>query len=153
ISEVWLDKFTTNDLPWKFEAGTPNIAGSIGLGAGIDYLQKSGMNKIAKHEQLITKYALQELGKISGLELYGPEAEKRGAVVSFNIKGIHPHDVSTILDSEGIAIRAGDHCGQPLMRKLGIIGTARASFYLYNYLEEVDKLVAGIKKVKKTFGK
>ena len=160
ISKVSVDKTTWNELPWKFEAGTPNIAGAIGLGAAVDYLNKIGIDKVRGHDIELTENALEKLSKIDGVKIYGPsDAKKRGGVVSFNIGNpstgsgqvIHAHDVASILDEAGIAIRSGHHCAQPLMDFLGITSVARASFYLYNTKEEVDKLVEGIEKVKKTF--
>ncbi|MBI3033133.1 cysteine desulfurase [Candidatus Woesearchaeota archaeon] len=153
IRQVTKEKTTWNDLPWKFEAGTPNIAGAIGHSAGLKYLQKIGLEKIRKHEVSLTKYAHEQLGKLKGITIYGvPEGEGKGGIVSFNLDNIHPHDVATILDTEGIAIRAGNHCAMPLMKVLGIQGTSRASFYVYNTFEEIDKLVAGLQKASKIFG-
>ena len=151
IMEVTYENSTFKKLPWKFEAGTPNIAGSIGLGAAIDYLKKIGMKNIEAHDKKISKYAFEEISKIKGVKIYGPGYEQSGAMVSFNIDKVHPHDAASILDAEGIAIRASHHCCMPLMKMLGITGTARASFYLYNTFEEVDNLVEGIGKVKKVF--
>ncbi len=152
IREVSFDDSTFNDLPWKFEAGTANIAGGIGFGAAIDYINKIGIENIEKHDTEITRYAFEKLSGIKNVELYGPkENEKRGALISFNISGVHAHDVASIFDREGIAIRGGHHCCMPLMKILNVSGTSRASFYLYNTFEEVDKLVEGIEKVKKVF--
>jgi cysteine desulfurase / selenocysteine lyase len=145
ISEVHFDRYTLNTLPWKFEAGTMNIEGAIGFSAALDYLNMIGMENVEKHTNSITHYALDKLQEMGGITLYGPEAQKRTSLVSFNVKNIHSHDIATILDGKGIAIRAGHHCAQPLMRKLGMVGSARASFYLYNTKEEVDKLIEGIK--------
>jgi cysteine desulfurase/selenocysteine lyase len=143
ISEVHFgDKAKWNETPWKFEAGTPNIAGTIGLGAAIDYLNKIGMKDVREHEKDLTKYALKEMAKIEGAEVYGPKnSELRAGVVAFNLQGIDPHDLASILDSEGISIRAGHHCAQPLMDRLNLRTTARASFYIYNTKEEVDALM------------
>ncbi len=152
IREVYLDSATWNDLPWKFEAGTPAIAQAIGLGYAVDYLNSIGMEAIQQHEHGIIQYALEALSRVKGLTLYGPPADMRGGVATFNIPGVHPHDVSTILDSEGIAIRAGHHCAQPLMRRYNVPATARASFYLYNTPEEVDILIQGLEKAKAVFG-
>lgn len=149
ISEVKFDDTTFNKLPWKFEAGTPNIAEAIGLGAAIDYLKKIGMEKINEHDSALTQYALEKLKKIKDVTVYGPK--ERCAILSFNVKGVHAHDVSQILDSEGVAIRAGHHCCMPLMSVLGIGSTARASFYLYNTEEEVDVFIKAIHKVKRIF--
>lgn len=152
ISKVTLKQATWNELPWKFEAGTPNIAGAIGLGAAVDYLEKIGMGNVRKHEIELVEYALSELSKISGVTIFGPtDSKKRGGVVSFNIGQIHAHDVASILDEQGIAVRSGHHCAQPLMDYLGITSAARASFYIYNTKEEVDRLIAGISKVKEIF--
>ncbi|MBI3318529.1 MAG: cysteine desulfurase [Candidatus Omnitrophica bacterium] len=152
IRDVWLDHSSWNDLPWKFEAGTPNIADTIAFGAAIDYLQRIGMSEIRRHEVELTRAAGEQLRKIEGITLYGPsDPEARGAAVSFNIEGVHPHDLGQILDDQGIAIRAGHHCCKPLMRKLGVVATARASFYLYNTRQEVDALVAALIKAKEVF--
>ena len=150
IKEVSLREAKWNDLPWRFEAGTPNIADVIGFGAAIDYLNKLGMDNVRKHETEITKYAVNELSSIKEVKLYGPLTE-RGAVVSFEVKGIHPHDMATILDSEGIAIRSGHMCAQPLMERLNVPALSRASFYIYNEKKDVDSLVKGIEKAKKIF--
>lgn len=150
IREVRFDDTKFNDLPWKFEAGTMNIAEGIGLSAAIDYLNSIGMGQIHKRGKELTDYAVKRLKEIKDLAIYGPE--ERGAVVSFNLKNIHAHDVSQILDSEGIAIRAGHHCCMPLMSVLKVPATARASFYLYNTEEEIDKLMSGLHKVKRVFG-
>ena len=139
ISSVWLDRAKWNDLPYKFEAGTPNVAGAVGLGAAIDYINGVGLEAIHKHEETLTGYALKALGGIDGLTIYGP-LENRAAVISFNIDSIHSHDVAQFLDRFGIAVRAGHHCAHPLMRKLGVPSTVRASFYLYNTAAEIDKL-------------
>lgn len=151
ISTVRLDGSTWNDLPYKFEAGTPSIAEAIGLGYAVDYLYAVGMDKIQAHEQEITAYALERLAEVPGVTLYGPEAEKKGAVAAFTLQGIHAHDVAQILDSQGIAVRAGHHCAMPLHDCLGIGASARASFYLYNTPQEVDALIDGLYKVKETF--
>lgn len=153
IKEVTMKGFSENDLPYKFEAGTPNIAGAIGLGAAVDYLTRLGLKEIAEHEWRLTDYALGRLGEIEGLTIYGPrfgDKDKTG-VISFNIEGVHAHDVAQVLDSEGIAIRSGHHCAMPLMRHLGINACARASFYIYNSKEDVDRLIEGIQKVKRIF--
>ena len=153
ISKVTWEEATWNDVPWRFEAGTPNIEGAVGLGAAVDYLNDVGMERVRAHEQEITGYALRRLGEVEGLSIYGPEAEMRGGVVTFNLKDIHPHDLATILDhEEGIAIRAGHHCAQPLMGWLGVVATARASFYIYNLEEEVDVLVRGLERAKEVMG-
>jgi cysteine desulfurase/selenocysteine lyase len=145
IRKVTFEDATWNDLPWKFEAGTPNIADVIAFGAAIDYLNELGMDNVREHEVEITEYALSRLSKVDDITLYGPpDASERGGVVSFNLGDLHPHDVGTILDRHGVAIRAGHHCTQPLMRCMGITGTARASFYVYNTMEEVDVLVEAL---------
>lgn len=152
IKEVKLKSFRANTLPHKFEAGTPAIAEAVGFGAAVDYLSAIGMENIAKHEHEITEYALERLEEIPGLKLFGPSADKKGGVAAFTLEGVHPHDVAQILDKDGIAIRAGHHCAQPLHEKFGIPATSRASFYLYSTKEEVDLLVNGIYKVKEMFG-
>lgn len=151
IKEVKLRSFRTNALPYKFEAGTPAIAEAVGLGAAVDYLSSIGMEGIAAHEHEITEYALERLEEIPGVRVFGPSAQYKGGVAAFTLEGIHPHDVAQILDQEGIAIRAGHHCAQPLHEKFGIPATSRASFYLYNTKEEVDLLVNGVYKVKDMF--
>lgn len=150
IKEVHQQKTVWNDAPWKFEAGTPNVVDVIGFGAAIDYLNNIGMNNIENHEKALTKYAINRLNSITDLNIYGTSKERNSAI-SFGIKGVHPHDIATILDSEGIAIRSGHLCAQPLMERLQVPAVSRASFYLYNTKKEVDKLVNGIEKVKKTF--
>ncbi|MFH1524504.1 MAG: cysteine desulfurase [Chloroflexota bacterium] len=152
IKSVHLRSFVPNEIPHKFEAGTPAIAEAIGFGAAVEYLNKIGMEAVAAHEQEIVSYALERLEEIPGVKVFGPAAAKKGGVASFTLDGIHPHDVAQILDYDGIAIRAGHHCAQPLHEKYGIPATARASFYLYTLKEEVDKLVDGIYQVKKKFG-
>jgi cysteine desulfurase / selenocysteine lyase len=151
IKTVHLRSFTPNTIPYKFEAGTPAIAEAVGFGAACDYLTSIGMDAIAAHEHAITEYALERLEEIPGLRLFGPSADKKGGVASFVLDGIHPHDVAQILDGDGIAVRAGHHCAQPLHEKFNIPATSRASFYLYSTNKEVDKLVEGIYKVKKYF--
>ena len=152
IKEVQLRSFRANTLPHKFEAGTPAIAEAVGFGAAVDYLTSLGMENIAAHEHEITEYALERLEEVPGLKLFGPSADKKGGVAAFTFDDIHPHDVAQILDRDGIAIRAGHHCAQPLHEKFGIPATSRASFYLYNTKDEVDMLVNGIYKVKELFG-
>ena len=145
IREVWLDHSTWNEAPWKFEAGTPNIADVIAFGAAVDYLSALGMANVQQHEQSLTAYALKVLGAMEDLVIYGPrDAALRGGVVAFNVGGLHPHDLGQLLDAEGIAVRAGHHCCQPLMRTLGVAGTARASFYIYNHPDEVDALARAL---------
>lgn len=152
IRRVQLRSFSPNELPHKFEAGTPAIAEAIGLNAAIDYLSSIRLEAIAAHEKEMVAYALERLEEVPGVKVYGPPAEHKGGVVSFTFQGVHPHDVSQILDEEGIAIRAGHHCAQPLHEKLGLPATARASFYLYNHPGEIDKLIEGLYKVKQIFG-
>lgn len=153
IKVVKLRSFTPNDLPYKFEAGTPAIAETAGFGAAVDYLSRLGMDNIARHEHEMTAYALERLEEIPGLKLMGPlSADKKGGVAAFTLDQVHPHDVAQILDSDGIAVRAGHHCAQPLHEKFGIPASTRASFYLYSTKEEIDLLVEGIYKVKRYFG-
>jgi cysteine desulfurase/selenocysteine lyase len=151
IARVRLDGSTWNELPYKFEAGTPSIAEAIGLGAAVDYLTTLGMEHVHQHEKTITAYALDRLSEVPGLTLYGSDPSKKGAVAAFSLKGIHPHDVAQLLDSEGVAVRAGHHCAQPLHDHLGISASARASFYLYNTLAEVDRLIDAIDRAKAAF--
>jgi len=151
IRKVYLRSYTPNELPHKFEAGTPAVAEAIGFGAAVEYLTEIGMDKIAEHERQIVKYAMEQLRNIPGLTILGPEAEKRGSVVSFSLEGAHPHDIAQILDRQGIAVRAGHHCAMPLHEKFGLPATTRASFYLYNTQDEVDRLAEGIEAVKKVF--
>ena len=151
ILDVWIDRATYNELPYKFEAGTPPIAGAIGLGVAIDYLNDIGMKAVHDHEVELGRYAMQRLGEISGIKIFGPrDADRKGGLVSFTFEEIHAHDVGTILDTLGIAVRAGHHCAKPLMRKLGVPATTRASFYIYNTTDEVDRLHDGLLEVKKT---
>jgi cysteine desulfurase/selenocysteine lyase len=152
IREVWFERATYNVVPYKFEAGTPNIGPSIGLGAAVDYLNTLGMEHVRAHEVDLAAYALAEMAKIDGMRIFGPaDVQMRGGVISFWADDVHPHDLATILDTEGIAIRAGHHCAQPLMRRLGVPATARASFYVYNTHEEVDALVHAIGRAKDRF--
>ena len=152
IKEVKLRSFRPNTLPHKFEAGTPAIAEAVGFGAAVDYLSALGMDAIAAHEHEITEYALERLEEVPGVKLFGPGADQKGGVAAFTLEGVHPHDVAQILDKDGIAVRAGHHCAQPLHEKFGIPATSRASFYLYNTKQEVDLLINGIYKVKELFG-
>jgi cysteine desulfurase/selenocysteine lyase len=147
IRKVRFEGTTWGDLPHKFEAGTSPIAEAVAFGAAVDYLSEIGLDAIEEHEQALAATALERLGEIPGLELYGPPADRRAGIVSFNVEGVHPHDVAQILDLDGIAIRAGHHCCQPLMARLGVVATNRASFYLYSVPEEVDRLVESIRKV------
>lgn len=151
IKRVHLRSFAPAELPHKFEAGTPAIAEAAGLGAAIDYLESVGMEAIEKHEHAIAAYALERLEEVPGVTVYGPPAEERGGVAAFSLDDVHPHDISQILDEQGVAIRAGHHCAQPLHERFGLPATARASFYLYSTAEEVDKLVDAIYTVKKIF--
>jgi cysteine desulfurase/selenocysteine lyase len=152
IKTVHLRSFVPNDLPHKYEAGTPAIAEAVGFGAAVDYITSIGLDAIAAHEHEVTTYALERLEEIPGVKVFGPEAEHKGGVASFTLDGVHPHDVAQILDGDGVAVRAGHHCAQPLHEKFGIHATSRASFYLYSTKEEVDRLVDGIYKVKEYFG-
>ncbi|NCP87172.1 MAG: cysteine desulfurase [Anaerolineae bacterium CG_4_9_14_3_um_filter_57_17] len=152
IREVHLRSFKPNALPYKFEAGTPAIAEAVGFGAAVDYLTGIGMEAIAAHEHAITEYALERLEEIPGVKVFGPEASHKGGVAAFTLDCAHPHDVAQILDQDGVAVRAGHHCAQPLHEKFNIPATTRASFYLYSTKDEVDKLVDGIYKVKQYFG-
>lgn len=152
IKTVHLRSFVPNDLPHKYEAGTPAIAEAVGFGAAVDYLNKLGMQAVAAHEQGMVSYALERLEEIPGVKVFGPAADKKGGVASFTLEGVHPHDIAQILDGDGVAIRAGHHCAQPLHEKFGITATARASFYVYSLPKEVDALVDGIYKVKEIFG-
>ena len=153
IDFVGLHESTWKELPWKFEAGTPIIAGAIGLGAAIDFLNEVGLENIEAHEHALAGYAMDQLSTIDGISIYGPrDAAKRCGLVTFNLDDVHPHDVATVLDMGGIAVRAGHHCAQPLMKWLCVSATARASFYLYNDEEDIDKLVAGLRSAKEYFG-
>jgi cysteine desulfurase/selenocysteine lyase len=152
IKRVKLHEASWNDLPWKFEAGTPSVAEGIGLGAAVDYLENLGMEQVHTHERTLVDYALEKLQEIPGIVLYGPrDPELHGGAISFTIPNIHPHDLATLVDREGIAVRAGHHCTQPLMDRLGVPATTRASFYVYNQPDEVDQLVTGIQKAQKVF--
>jgi len=152
IDFVQLQESTWKELPWKFEGGTPIIAGAIGLGAAIDFLTEVGLENIAEHEHKLAAYALDKMSAVEGMTIYGPlDAAKRAGLITFNLTDVHPHDVATVLDAEGIAVRAGHHCAQPLMRWLKASATARASFYLYNTEEDIDKLVEGLVKTKEYF--
>ncbi len=153
IKKVTYEDFFTNEIPYKFEAGTPAIAEVIGFGAAVEYLNKIGMDAIAEHEKDITSYALEVLGNLKWLHIFGPTLEYKGGVISFAVDGIHPHDVAQVLDSEGIAIRAGHHCAMPLHQKLGLSSSSRSSFYLYNTREEVDKLAIALNKLKQLFSR
>lgn len=152
IREVHLGSAKWNDVPFKFEGGTPNMAGAIGLGVAVDYLNGIGMDTVRRHEVELTEYALDALSDVKGFHGFGlPDASRRGGVISFSLGDVHPHDIASILDVEGIAIRSGHHCAQPLMERLNVPATARASFYVYNTPEEVDRLAAGLRKVLDVF--
>jgi len=144
IKEVWIDHAQWNDLPWRFEPGTPPIAEAVGLTAAIEYLEKLGMDAVAEHERALTRQAVEGLAAIPGVTVYGPPARERGAVAAFAVEGLHPHDVAALLDAEGIAVRAGHHCAMPLMRRLGVVGTSRATFSVFNSPDEVSLLLAAV---------
>jgi cysteine desulfurase/selenocysteine lyase len=152
IARVGFDESTWNELPWKFEAGTSPIAEGVGLGAAVDYLSAIGMESVRAHERDLTAYALERLPEVEGITLFGPlDPDRRGGVVSFAIDGIHPHDIAELCDREGVCIRAGHHCAQPLMRQLGVAATARASFHVYNSRDDVDRLVDALGKAREVF--
>jgi cysteine desulfurase/selenocysteine lyase len=152
IRRVTLERSTWNDLPWKFEAGTPAIAEAIGLGAAVDYLSVLGMDNVRAHEQQLVAYALDRLATVPGLRVLGPPAAERGGVAAFSLGEIHPHDIASLLDQRGIAIRAGHHCCQPIMDYYDVPALARASFYIYNTEADVDRLVEGLHFVREVFG-
>jgi cysteine desulfurase / selenocysteine lyase len=152
IRRVTLDGAEWNDLPWKFEAGTPSIAQAIGLGAAVDYLETVGMDKIEAYEHAIAEYALEAMSEVKGVSTLGPSAAERGAVIAFTVDGMHPHDIAELLNRDGVAVRAGHHCAMPLHQKLGLPATSRASFYLYNTFDEADRLVAALRRAQKVFG-
>jgi len=149
IRSVKLEETTWGQIPFKFEAGTQPIAEAVGFGAAVDYLNDIGIDAIEEHERELLVYALEKLSDVPGITTYGPAPERRAGIVSFNLESVHPHDVAQILDMEGVAIRAGHHCCQPLMAKLGVAATNRASFYLYTIPEEIDRLVDGLHKAHK----
>jgi cysteine desulfurase / selenocysteine lyase len=151
IRRVSIDDSTYADIPMRFEAGTPNIAEAIGLGAACDYLEAIGMENIARHDRELVDYALERLEPLDGIDLYGPRGDDRGGIVAFNVRGVHPHDVATALDTEGVAIRAGHHCAQTCMKALDVQSTARASFYFYNTKDEVDRFVEALVKTRDFF--
>lgn len=151
IDFVDLYDSTWTDLPTKFEAGTPLIAQAIGLQAAIEYIESIGFDAIHEHEQALTTYAYEQMSQIEGIDIYGPSKDKRAGIITFNLKDVHPHDVATALDTEGVAVRAGHHCAQPLMKWLNVSSTARASFYIYNTKEDIDQLVEGLKQAKEFF--
>jgi cysteine desulfurase/selenocysteine lyase len=153
IRKVTFEGAEWNDLPWKFEAGTPAIVEAIGLGAAVDYLNKLHMYEVRKHEIELTTYAFDRLGRVEGIQIYGPhDPTARGGAVTFTLGDIHPHDLASILDREGIAIRAGHHCAMPLHEKLGLAATARASFYIYNRPSDIDRLAETLDKARELFG-
>jgi len=152
IRTVTTDGFSPGDVPARFEAGTPSVADAVALGAAIDYLESIGMAAIRQHEQALLAYALPRLEEIPGIRLYGPVGDDRSGVISFTIGDVHPHDVAAVLDQHGIAVRAGHHCTQPLMRRLGVVATTRASFYLYNAEDDVDRLIEALREVRRVFG-
>jgi cysteine desulfurase/selenocysteine lyase len=151
IKTVRIEGTTYHDLPWKFEAGTQAIAEVIGLGAAVDYLGALGMDAVRAHEREITEYAFEALSDVEGLTLYGPPPSRRAGVISFSVEGIHPHDLATIADRDQVCLRAGHHCAMPLMTRLGVAATARASFYVYTQKDEVDRLVGSIKEAQRIF--
>jgi len=151
IRSVSIERTTWNELPHKFEAGTPPIAEAYGLGVAVDYLTEIGLEAIERHEHEMTAYALERIGEVPGVTIVGPALERRGGIVSFTMDGIHPHDVAQVLDWEGVAVRAGHHCTEPAMRRLGIQATTRASFYLYTVPEEIDRLVDGLHRAREVF--
>lgn len=145
IKEVWLDRAQWNDLPWRFEPGTPPIAEAVGLAAAVEYLEKLGMSRVSEHERALARATLEALTAIPDVTVYGPRNPAiKGAVVAFNVAGLHPHDAAALLDAEGVAVRAGHHCAQPLMRRLGVVGTVRASFSVYTSPEEVARLARAV---------
>jgi cysteine desulfurase/selenocysteine lyase len=152
IRKVQFEETTWGDLPHKFEAGTAPIAEAVGFGAAIDYVSAAGLEAIERHEHELVEYALEKISDVPGIQLYGPSPDHRAGIVSFNMEGVHPHDVAQVLDWEGVAIRAGHHCCQPLMQRLGVAATNRASFYLYTVPEEIDRLAEGLFRVRKVFG-
>jgi cysteine desulfurase/selenocysteine lyase len=153
ILTVSMERSTWADVPAKFEAGTPNVADAIAFGAAIDYLDALGMDAVREHEREITDYALRRLADVPGVSIFGPmDANLRGGVISFELEGVHPHDIGQVLDTHGVAIRTGHHCAQPVMLALHVPATARASFYLYNTTDEVDKLATSLQEVTRFFG-
>jgi len=152
IRSVRMEGTTWNELPYKFEAGTPAIGEAYGMGVAIDYVTGVGLDAIAEHEHELVEYALARLGELPYVTVFGPPADRRAGIVSFDVEGVHPHDVAQVLDWEGVAVRAGHHCTQPLMTKLGVAATTRASFYLYSLPEEIDRLIEGVRKAKESLG-
>jgi cysteine desulfurase/selenocysteine lyase len=153
IREVWLDRATWNDLPWRFEPGTPPIAQAVGLGAALDYLEALGRETVRRHDAQLVAEALARLEEVEDLEVYGPRnAEIRAGVIAFNFPGVHPHDLSAALDAQGVAVRAGHHCAQPLMRRLGVVGTARASFFVHTGVDDVRALTEALRRAREQLG-
>jgi cysteine desulfurase/selenocysteine lyase len=150
IKEVWIDRATWNDLPWRFEPGTPPIAEAVGLHAAIEYLEKLGMDRVREHTHVLALQAVEQLAAIPGVRVFGPRRD-RGAVVAFSVEGLHPHDVAAALDADGIAVRAGHHCAQPLMRWCGVVGTSRASFSVFNSSEDVAVLAHAVAALDQAF--
>jgi cysteine desulfurase/selenocysteine lyase len=154
ISRVLLEESTWNELPWKYEAGTPNIADVIAFGAALDYLRGLGMEAVRAHEVELTAHAMKALSSIPDVTVYGPsDPQSKGGAIAFNLGDLHPHDLGTVLDHHGVAVRVGHHCAQPLMRRLGVVATARASFYVYNRKEEIGVLVEGIQEAARFFSR
>ena len=151
INEVTKDHVTYNDPPHRFEAGTPPIIQAVGLGAALDYMREVGRAKIHAHEMALSQYAHERMSRLNSVRIFG-RAKDKGAIVAFNLKGAHPHDVATVIDREGVAVRAGTHCAQPLLARFGVTSTCRASFAMYNTFEEVDKLVEALQKAEGLFG-
>jgi cysteine desulfurase / selenocysteine lyase len=151
IREVTLTSSKWNELPWKFEAGTMPIAEAIGLGAAIDYLERFGMDQVFAHDRELVTVAMARLAEVDGLRVLGPPADRRGGVVAFTLAGVHPHDVATVLDAEGVCVRAGHHCAMPLHDLLGVPASARASFHCYSLPEEIDALVTGLRRARSIF--
>ena len=151
IASVTFERSTWNELPYKFEAGTPDIAGAVGLGAAIDYLQQAGLDRVARHEAELLAYATEALGEVPGARIIGT-ARRKASILSFVLEGVHPHDIGTIVDQEGVAIRTGHHCAQPVMERFGVPATARASFAMYNTREDVDRLIGALARVRRVFG-
>ncbi len=151
IATVDWHQSTWNELPWKFEAGTPNVAGAVGLAEAVRFLQEVGLERIAEHDRALTELACDGLAQIDGVRIFGPPPDERVGLVAFDVDGVHPHDMATFLDARGIAIRAGHHCAEPLMKQLGVVATARVSFYLYNSPDDVEALIEGVKAAKEFF--
>lgn len=153
IRSVTLTSSTWNELPWKFEAGTMSIAEAVGLGAAVQYLERLGMDNIFAHDRDLSAYAMQRMAELPGVTVLGPPADRRGGVVAFTVDGVHPHDVATVLDRDGVCVRAGHHCAMPLHDLLGVPASARASFHCYSLREDIDTFVAGLRKVQEVFAR